>query len=88
MLLNAGAIMSKTITIRLDDDTYRMIKRAAEGQMRSISNFMEYATVSYLTEEAFVSDEEMDQIVSDTDLVQTLKKARADVQNGRYKLVD
>ena len=80
--------MSKTITIRLDDDTYRMIKRAAEGQMRSISNFMEYATVSYLTEEAFVSDEEMDQIVSDTDLVQTLKKARADVQNGRYKLVD
>ena len=80
--------MSKTITIRLDDDTYKMIKSAAEGQMRSISNFVEYATVSYLTEEAFVSDEEMEQIITDTDLVRTLKNARTDVQAGRYKIVE
>lgn len=80
--------MSKTITIRLDDDTYKMIKSAAEGQMRSISNFVEYATVSYLTEEAFVSDEEMEQIITDTDLVRTLKKAKIDVRAGRYKIVE
>jgi predicted transcriptional regulator len=80
--------MSKTITIRLDDDTYRMIKSAADGQMRSISNFVEYATVSYLTEEAFVSDEEMDQITTDADLVKTLKKARTDIQAKRYSVVE
>lgn len=80
--------MSKTITIRLDDDTYKMIKSAAEGQMRSISNFVEYATTSYLTEEAFVSDEEMEQIITDTDLVRTLTKAKTDVRAGRYKIVE
>lgn len=80
--------MSKTITIRLDDETYQMIKRAAEGEMRSISNFVEYATVSYLTEEAFVSHEEMDQIMSDADLVQTLRKGATDVRHGRYRVVD
>lgn len=80
--------MSKTITIRLDDETYQMIKRAAEGEMRSISNFVEYATVSYLTEEAFVSDDEMDQIMSDADLVRTLREAATDVRHGRYRIVD
>ncbi len=80
--------MSKTITIRLDDATYDMIKSAAEGQMRSISNFVEYATVSYLTEEAFASDEEMAEIMSDTDLVRTLKKAEADVRSRRYTIVE
>lgn len=79
--------MSKTITIRLDEDTYDLIKSAAEGQMRSISNFVEFATVSYLTAEAFVSDEEMSELMSDTELVQTLKKAKADVQSERYKIV-
>ncbi|TVR94150.1 MAG: CopG family transcriptional regulator [Spirochaetaceae bacterium] len=80
--------MSKTITIRLDDETYEMIKSAAAGQMRTISNFMEYAAVSYLTEEAFVSNEEMDQIMSDSELVQTLKKAKSNVQSKRYSVVE
>ena len=58
--------MSKTVTIRLDEDTYQMIRHAAEGELRSISNFIEYATVSYLTEEAFVSDDEMSEILSES----------------------
>lgn len=80
--------MSKTITIRLDEETYDMIKSAAEGQMRSISNFVEYATVSYLTEEAFASEEEMEEIMSDTELVQALKKARPDIRSKRYTIVE
>ena len=80
--------MSKTVTIRLDEDTYQMIRHAAEGELRSISNFIEYATVSYLTEEAFVSDDEMSEILSDTDLMASLKKARADVADKRYKVVE
>ena len=83
-----GLAMSKTVTIRLDEDTYQMIRHAAEGELRSISNFIEYATVSYLTEEAFVSDDEMSEILSDTDLMASLKKARSDVAGKRYTVVE
>ena len=79
--------MPKTVTIRLDDETYQMIRQAAEGEMRSISNFIEYATVSYLTEEAFVSDEEMGEILSDAELLKNLKQARSDVAARRYTRV-
>ena len=80
--------MPKTVTIRLDDETYQMIRHAAEGQMRSISNFIEYATVSYLTEEALVSDEEMGEILSDAELLKNLKQARSDVAAKRYARVE
>ena len=79
--------MSKTVTIRLDDETYQMIRQAAEGEMRSISNFIEYATVSYLTEEALVSDEEMGEILSDAELLKNLKQARSDVAARQYTRV-
>ena len=78
--------MSKTVTIRLDEDTYQMIRQAAEGQLRSISNFIEYATLSYLTEEAFVSDDEMADILGDSKLVNTLRNARKDVTAGQYQI--
>ena len=79
--------MSKTVTIRLDDETYQMIRHAAQGEMRSISNFIEHATVSYLTEEALVSDEEMGEILSDAELLKNLKQARSDVAARQYTRV-
>ena len=79
--------MPKTITICLDDETYDLIRSAARGQMRSIANFVEYATISHLTEDAIVPDEEMGQIMSDHELVQTLKKVRTDVKTKRYTVV-
>jgi len=42
--------MTKTITLRLDDEIYRLLKTAAKGEMRTISNFLEYAAIKYLTE--------------------------------------
>ncbi len=80
--------MSKTVTIRLDEDTYQLIRHAAQGQMRSIANFIEYATISYLTEEASVSDEEMAEILSDAELVSSLKRARSEVSGNKYQVVD
>lgn len=80
--------MAKTITIRLDDDTYNLIRNAAEGEMRSISNFIEYATLSYLTEESFVSEEEMEQLLSDEELLATLKGAKREAASKRYHVVE
>jgi uncharacterized protein (DUF1778 family) len=80
--------MSKTITLRLDEKTYELIRNAAAGERRSISNFIEYATVSYLSGEAFVADSEMEEILNDEELLQDLQRGRADVGEGRYTVVE
>jgi uncharacterized protein (DUF1778 family) len=40
--------VGKTITLRVDDATYEKIKTAAEAERRSLSNFIENVTLSYL----------------------------------------
>ena len=80
--------MSKTITLRLDDKTYNLIRTAATGSRRSISNFIEYATVAYLAEDSFISDAEMAEILSDTKLVTDLQQGRDDIANKRYTIVE
>jgi len=79
--------MTKTITLRLDDEIYRLLKTAAKGEMRSISNFLEYAAIKYLTDESFVSDEEMEEILLDKLLLKTLSDSNKDVEEGNYKIV-
>ena len=88
MQVNTIERTMKTVTVRLDDDTYRLIRQAARGQLRSISNFIEYATLSYLTEVAAVSDQEMAEILSDADLVSTLQHARSEVSGKEYRIVE
>lgn len=80
--------MSKTITIRLDDQTYDLIRKAAAGDRRSISNYIEYATMAHLSDEMFASDQEMEEIMADQQLTAELKKAKADTEAGRYTIVD
>lgn len=79
--------MSKTITMRVNDDTYTMIKTAADGDRRSISNFIEYATIAFLTEESFVSDNEMEEILKDENLLKNLKQGKKEIEEGKYRVV-
>ena len=37
--------MSKTITLRIDDEVYKILKTAANGEKRTISNFIEFAAL-------------------------------------------
>jgi predicted transcriptional regulator len=83
-----GSRMPKTITIRLDDSVYDIFKKAADGERRTISNFLEFATLAYVTKEIHVSDDEMNEILSDLTLVNSLKKGLKDIKNGNYRLVD
>ena len=80
--------MAKTITIRIDDDTYNMIKTAAEGERRSISNFIEYATITYLTEESFVSEKEMEDILEDEEILKALQKGKKEIEEEKYNIVE
>ena len=79
--------MAKTITMRVDDDTYQLIKAAADGERRSISNFIEYATISFLTEESFVNDDEMYEILKDETLLNNLKQGRKEIKEGKYTII-
>ena len=78
----------KTITVCVNDNVYNILKKAADGERRSISNFIENASLSYLTNEMYVSDYEMSDIMKDADLVSGIKKGLDDVKKGKYKIVE
>lgn len=77
----------KTVTMRVSDDIYQMIKTAANGQRRNISNFIEFATMQYLTSSQYVDESEMDEILSNKELVKNLKQGLKEIKNEEYKLV-
>jgi len=77
--------MSKTITVRLDDTVYEMFKKAAEGQKRTISNYVEYATLNYTVNETTVDDAEMTEIMAYSD---ELQKGLSDIRAGRYTIIE
>ncbi|HGJ67592.1 TPA: CopG family transcriptional regulator [bacterium] len=76
--------MAKTITVRIDDEIYEIFKKAADGQKRTISNYIEYATLNYTVNETIVDDLEMNEIMS---FSKELKKGLSDISAGRYKVI-
>ena len=79
--------MTKTITIRVDDETYKKIRTAAEAERRTISNFIEYATLSFVENSNFVSDEEMQDILADKALLANLHNALKNIEKGNYNII-
>ncbi len=79
--------MAKTITIRMENSSYSKLKKAALAESRSIANFIEFAALSYMDTENFVSDEEMESIKNNKRLIKGLKEALTDVKKGRYRVV-
>lgn len=59
----------KTVTLRVDDSVYQMIKSAADGQNRNISSFVEFATIQYLVSTQYVADNEMEEILNYKELM-------------------
>ena len=80
--------MSKTVTVRLNDDVYQTIKSAAKAEKRTISNLIEFATVSYLENSSFVSDEEMQEILENKNLIRNLQDSLKDIEEGNYRIVE
>lgn len=77
----------KTVTMRVDDTIYNIIQLAAQGQKRNISNFIEFATMQYLTSAQYVENSEMAEILNDAGLIENLKNGMEDVKNKEYTLV-
>lgn len=77
----------KTVTMRVDDSTYQMIRMAADGQKRNISNFVEFATIQYLSSSQYVDDTEMTEILNNKELTHNLRQGVEDVKKGDYTVV-
>ena len=84
-IFEAEGKMAKTITVRIDDSTYNIFKLAAAGQKRTISNYLEYATLNYTMNETFVDDIEMNEILK---YEKDIKKGLSDISAGRYRIID
>ena len=80
--------MAKTITVRVDETTYNKIKNAADSERRTISNFIEYATLAYVENSCFVADEEMKDIIEDQELINNLKRSIEDIKEGKYRIIE
>ncbi len=77
----------KTLTMRVDDSIYQMIKAAADGQKRNISNFIEFATLQYLTSVQYVDNNEMNEILNDKELIRNLKDGLKNLKDEDYTIV-
>ena len=80
--------MSKTVTIRLDDETYKEFREAAEAERRPLSNLIETAALAKIREQQFVDDAEMAEIRSNEDLLERLKSGSEDARAGRGRFVE
>ena len=76
--------MAKTITLRVDDNIYNTLKRAADGDRRTISNYIEYATMNYIFNSNVVDDVEMNETLF---FEKDMKKGVEDIKKGRYKII-
>ena len=76
--------MAKTITLRIDDNVYNTLKRAADGDRRTLSNYIEYATINYIFNSNVVEDNEMTEIMF---FEKDMNKGLEDIKKGRYKII-
>ncbi len=75
--------MSKTVTLRLNDDTYAKFRAFAESDNRSLSNFIETSALRYISENEYIDEFEMAEINSNEELQASLKRALNDAKNQK-----
>jgi len=74
--------MHKTVTLRLDESKYDLIRKLAELENRPISNFIETATIRYIQSTEFADEFEMEEIRSNESLNKSLAAGLDDTKNG------
>ncbi len=79
--------MSRTVTLRLPDQTYERFRTLAERENRSLSNFIETAASRYVEIEQFVDEFEMVEIEGNAKLNRSLKRGNKDAKAGRGQFV-
>ena len=78
--------MARTLTMRLDDETYQTFVQAAKAERRSLANLVEIAALRGILENSFVDDAEMAEIAARPELVKRLQTGsrNARKRHGRF----
>ena len=78
--------MSRTITLRLKDSVYNLLRRLAEQDNRTLSNFIETSTLRYIEEHGYADEYEMAEIRDNQELNRSLKRGLKDakLKKGRF----
>ena len=78
--------MSRTVTLRLKDSVYERLRTLAEADNRSLSNFIETATLRFLDQEEHVDEFEMQEIRDNQPLTESIARGLKDAKErrGRY----
>ena len=79
--------MSKTVTLRLSDQTYERFRTLAERENSPLSNFIETAASRYVETELFVDEFEMQEIQTNIALNRSLTQGVEDAKEGRGRFV-
>ena len=80
--------MTKTVTLRLEEQVYKVFVEAAKSENRPLSNLIETAALSRIREQQFVDDAEMSEIMANENLLKRLKKGARDAEMGKGRFVD
>jgi predicted CopG family antitoxin len=79
--------MSKSVTIKLDDETYRKFSEIAMEEHRSLSNLIETFALKKLDEELFTDTFETAEILSNTSLLGKLKKGHRQTTQKKGQMI-
>jgi hypothetical protein len=77
--------MAKTVTLRLEEEVYKVFAQAAKAENRPL---IETAALSRIREQQFVDDAEMSEIMANENLLKRLKKGARDAAMGKGRFVD
>ena len=80
--------MSKTITLRLSEENYKVFRKLADRDNRPISNFIETAVKKFIEHNVSVDEFEMEEIRSNSGLNKSLKRGLADMKSKKGRFVE
>lgn len=79
--------MPKTVTLRIDDETYQSFLKRAEAEDRALANFIETAVKEHIRDCDFADDSEMAEILANEQLVERLRKGSKDARKKKGRMV-
>lgn len=79
--------MSKTVTLRLKEDTYLKFQYLAKQDNRPLSNFIETAVLRFIDNSEYVDGFEMKEIEENIDLNASIDRGLEDVKAERGRFV-
>ena len=79
--------MSKTITLRISDENYKVYRKLADRDNRPISNFIETAVKRFIEHNVYADEFEMEEIRNNKGLNKSIKRGLSDMKLKKGRLV-